>query len=86
MTGVRSLTITKEKRTIDWNQTYIDSKVVSRYISGEKVVLKPNRMGKIGKIKLASGPCKETNLETISTYEEIYAVALAFILMAYTFL
>jgi hypothetical protein len=52
MTGVRSLTITKEKWTTEPNQTYFDSKVVSQYISPEQIVTKRKPMGKIGKIKL----------------------------------
>jgi hypothetical protein len=51
MTGVRSLSITKEKRATEPNQTYFDSKVVSRYISPEKIEMRRNWMGKIGKIK-----------------------------------
>jgi hypothetical protein len=63
MTGIRSATKTKEKRTTESNQTYFDSKVVSRYISPEKNVMKRNRMGKV---ELTSGPRKKMYEEEIS--------------------
>jgi hypothetical protein len=68
MTGVRSLTITKEKRTTEPNQTYFDSKVISRYISPENIILKPNRWGKLEKVNWHPVPVRNVpgaNLETI---------------------
>jgi hypothetical protein len=68
MTGIRSLNIAKEQTTTEPNQTYIDVNVVSQYISHEKLTITGKRIGKIGKVKLASSPHKKMYEEQISKH------------------